>query len=422
VKKIRLFGTDIRGPTKEAVNDIALSDPDFLNYFGIDATGYTQKEINETTYFVCMKHLSESMGKLPIRQYKITEKQGRERFDNESLFRILNIEPNPYMTASTFWQAVELNRNDNGNAFVLIKRYTRGRRRGQIKGLWPLQFNRVTIYVDDAGWCGKKNAVWYEWKAENDKSYIFSPKNILHFKSSMTYKGLIGIAVKDALKLQIQTAGYSEQFLQKLYKGNMFGGKILLQYTGDLDYKGKDVLIKSVERYGNSVGTGKFLPLPLGITASSLEMKLSDAEFSELTKLNALQIASAFGIKPNILNNYEKSSYSNSETQQLDFYINSLLPIIKQYSEELTRKLIYDGILEHDAKALFKLDPVKQMSVLKTGMNNLLYTVNEAREELGLPYIDNEKANIPVGNGNYITLDQVGEQKKGGQIEQDNTE
>jgi len=401
---------DIRGQPE---NSVSISDPDFLSYFGVDASGYTLKEINETTYFVCMKHLSESMGKLPVRQYKLTEKRGRERHINESLNRILNIEPNDYMTASSFWQAVELNRNDNGNAYVLIKRHQRGKLRGQIKSLWPLAFEDVTVFVDNAGWLGRKNAIWYQWRHQSGKELTISPRDILHFKSSMTYQGIIGIAVKDALKLQIQTAGYSQQYLQKLYKGNMFGGKIILQYTGDLDTDGKDYLIKSVERYGNSVGTGKFLPLPFGIKAESLDMKLSDAQFLDLTKLTALQIASAFGIKPNILNNYEKSSYSNSETQQLDFYINSLLPIIKQYSEELTRKLLFEGFLEHDSKALFKLDPVKQMKFLKDGMNNLMLTVNDAREDLGYPYIDNPKANIPVGNGNYITLDQVGEQGEG---------
>ena len=379
-----------------------------MSYFGISADGMTRKEINEITYFICLKHLSESIGKLPVRQYTLTEKRGRERIIDETLYRLLNLEPNPYMTATDFWRAVELNRNHFGNSYVLVKWY-----KGKPKGLWPLDSDCMTVYVDDAGWLGRQYALWYSYQEPGRKAMILSPKDVLHFKSATTFNGLVGLPVKDILKAQILTANYAEDYLQKLYKGNMFGGKIILQYTGDLDKGAKDTLIKNTERYANSVGTGKFLPMPLSVKATPMDMKLSDAEFSELNKLNALQIASAFGIKPNILNNYEKSSYSNSETQQLDFYINSLLPILKQYSEELSRKLLGSGILEHDAKALFKLDPVKKMTVLKTGMNNLMLTINEAREELGYPYIDHEKANIPVGNGNYITLSQVGEQGKG---------
>ena len=382
---IELFGREIRAPVNIR-NDVMLSESDFLSYFGIDSEGMTRKEINEVTYFVCLKHLSESMGKLPVKQYVLSKKRGRERVVDEHIDRILNIEPNQNMTASDFWGAVEINRNHFGNAYVLAKWYTYGPKKGMLKGLWPLDSNNMTVYVDDAGWINRKNAIWYEY-IENGKTMIFSPREILHFKSSTTFNGIIGIAVKDVLKAQIMTANYAEEYLKKLYQGNMFGGKVILQYTGDLSKDKKDVMIKSVERYANSVGTGKFLPLPVTVKADKLDMKLSDAEFTELNKLNALQIASAFGIKPNILNNYEKSSYKNSETQQLDFYINSLLPIIKRYSEENSRKLLHRGILEHDAKALFKLDPVKQMSVLKQGMNNFMMTSNEAREDLGLPLL-----------------------------------
>ncbi len=400
----------IRPPAIQSA--VSLSDSEFLSYFGIDTDGMTRKEINEITYFVCLKHLSESVAKLPVHQYNLTEKKGRERVSDENIYRILNVQPNPYMTASDFWRAIELNRNHHGNGYALIKWYTYGPKKGRLKSLWPLDSGAMTMYVDDAGWLNRKNAIWYVY-TENGKAWVLSPREVLHFKSSTTFNGLIGLAVKDILKTQIMTANYAEDYLQKLYRGNMFGGKVILQYTGDLDKTAKDTLIKNTERYANSVGTGKFLPIPMGVKAESMDMKLSDAEFTELNKLNALQIASAFGIKPNILNNYEKSSYSNSETQQLDFYINSLMPILKHYREEMTRKLLYKGFLEHDNKELFKLDPVKQMTVLKQGMNNFMYTINDVREELGKPYIDHPKANLPMGNGNYITLDQVGEQQKG---------
>jgi len=313
------------------------------------------------------------------------------------------------MGASTFWQATENNRNYYGNAYVYKESY-----KGKLKALWLVPSDETTIYVDDAGIFKKDNALYYVWTNKQGKKYYFTPNEIIHYKSSTTFDGIAGLAVKDVLKLYVETGQYSQAYLQKLYAGNMFGGKIILQHTGGLDEGAKTVLIKEVESYANKVGTGKFLPLPLGVTATAMDMKLSDAEFTALNKLNALQIASAFGIKPNILNNYEKSSYANSETQQLDFYINSLSPILKHYKEENTRKLVYKTTLEHDVKALFTLDPSKQMIKLAKGMNNYMYTINDVREELGKPYIDHPMANMPIGNGNYKTLDQLeNEQQKG---------
>lgn len=416
---MKLFGQDLSNIQNYTLTS---TDTTFLEALGIDTSTISTDKLNEVTFFVCLKHLSESLGKLPIQQYLIDNVKGREKIRSGRLNNILNLEPNEYMNATTFWQTVEFNRNYYGNSYVYIEKYKKGKDRGKVKSLWILPTEEITVYVDDAGIFKQKNAIWYVWDdSKSGKKYTFNHSELLHFKSSVSFNGIVGLAVKDVLKLQVETGQYAQSYLQKLYKGNMFGGKVILQYTGDLNQVGKDTLIKETERYANSVGTGKFLPIPLGISATSMDMKLSDAEFTELNKLNALQIASAFGIKPNILNDYSKSSYSNSETQQLDFYINSLSPILKQYKEELTRKLLSykekeNNVLEHDIKALFKLDPSKQMDVLQKGMNNFIYTVNDCREELGLSYIDNPKANEPMGNGNYIQLSQVGNAyQKGGE-------
>ena len=71
-----------------------------------------------------------------------------------------------------------------------------------------------------------------------------------------------------------------------------------------------------------------------------LDLKLTDTQFFELKKYTALQIAGAFGVKPNHLNDYDKSSYSNSEMQNLSFYVDTLLYILSLYEEEFNLKLL----------------------------------------------------------------------------------
>ena len=108
-----------------------------------------------------------------------------------------------------------------------------------------------------------------------------------------------------------------------------------LEYTGELNEKAKTALVKSFEEFGSGAkNTGKILPVPLGMKLTPLDIKLTDSQFFELKKYNALQIAGAFGVKPNQINDYSKSSYSNSEMQQLSFYVDTELFIIKQYEEE----------------------------------------------------------------------------------------
>lgn len=135
---------------------ITLQDSELLRLLGIDGQNIRPGKLGEITYFTCLKHLSECIGKLPIRQYKEDAVKGKEKVRGSYLDYILNTEPNPYMTASTFWQTVELNRNHYGNAYVYQECYTIGRNAGQIKALWILPSNQVTIWMDDAGFLVNK--------------------------------------------------------------------------------------------------------------------------------------------------------------------------------------------------------------------------------------------------------------------------
>ena len=419
VIKNRYYNATTLGP-------YGINDSEFLKLFGVDVNTISKNKFGETIYFICLNHLVQTNAKMNRFMYQETSKKGKEKIKENIWNNILNREPNQLYTASTLWGSVELNRLHYGNAYVYIEN------KGNQKFLWLLNSEQMQIYIDDAGIFSKEdnslksvsNPIWYVWTdSRTGKKFTFNALEIMHFKTHMSEDGLSGLSVKDILKTQIDSLRYSENFQGNLFKNNMFGGKVILQYTGDLNTKAKDTLIIETERYANSVGSGKFLPIPLGITATNLDMKLTDAEFVDLNKLSALQLAACFGIKPNILNDYSKSSYSNSETQQLDFYVNSLQPVFKMYNDEMTKKLLSfnekknNFFIEIDKESLFELDKKTQMEIMKDGINNFLITPNEAREKLGYSYIDDENANKLYGNGNLIELSKAGEglnYKKGG--------
>ena len=384
-----------------------LNEKEFLQMLGVSVDNIPQNELNEVTYFVCMKHLSETIGKLPLKLYQNTKK-GKVRKVNY-LEYLLNYEPNPYYSANTLWQTVELNKNHYGNAFIYVET-----KKGKVKNLWLLPSENVEVWIDNKGIFKQNNALWYIYTTTLGKQYKFNKDEIIHIKTSVSLDGLTGLAVKDILAQQIQISQNGQAYLNKMYKNNMFGGKVFLHYTGDLNNNMEKQLAEKIENYSTSVGTGKFIPLPLGIQAEKLDMKLTDVEFTALNKLNALQIASAFGIKPNILNDYSKSSYSNSETQQLDFYVNSLLPILRQYEQELTRKLLTTEekhnlqFFEFNPNIIFRTDFKTQVESLSKAVNNFMMKPNEARDKLGLAWI--EGGDELIGNGNYIKLNQVGSQ------------
>lgn len=366
----------------------------------------------EIIYFTCLKHLSETMGKMPWEKRQSTQKKGSEKIYDSKLDLLLNVRPNPYITASQFWATTELNKIHYGNAYIYIET---DKKTGYPKALWQLPAREMEVWIDNAGILDSNNAIWYIWTdIRTSKRYSFAKEEILHFKSQFTFDGLVGIPIKNILKTQINTNKHAEGFLNKFYKSGMFGSKLAVYYTGTMNKSNELELVKNLESFTSKTTNGKFIPIPLGWQAQMLDMKLVDAQFFENNKISALQLASAFGIKPNVINDYSKSSYSNSETQQLDFYVNTLQPLFKSYEQEMTSKLLrrdeqLNGIrLCINEKVLFKMDSKTQSEVLTSYLTNFAMTVNEVREELDLPYI--EGGDKLLGNGNAITLDKAGDQ------------
>ena len=156
------------------------------------------------------------------------------------------------------------------------------------------------------------------------------------------------------------------------------------------------------------------MPIPQGLTLQPLNMSMADSQYYELRKYSALQIAAAFGIKPNQINDYEKSSYNSSEMQQLDFLVDTLMYRIIQYEQEINSKVITPAELadrkyyKFNDRSILRADTSSQMDALAKAVNNFIYKPNEARDYLDLSKADG--GDYLIGNGNFIPVQLVGTQ------------
>lgn len=244
------------------------------------------------------------------------------------------------------------------------------------------------------------------------QQYVFSSDDVLHFKTSHTFNGLVGESVQAILASTVQGQQASQDFLNDLYE-NGLTARAVLEYTGDLSAAGQNKLRESFEQMGNGpANAGRILPVPLGFKLTPMDIKLTDAQYLELKKYGALQLAAAFGIKPNQLNDYERGSYANSEQQTIAFQVETMQYTIKQYEEEMAYKLL-DGPADRrrvkfNEKALLRTDSKTQMEILKTAVEGSIYSPNEARR-----YVDKRAApggDKLLANGGMIALEQMGAQ------------
>ena len=397
---------------------IPLSDDRLLGWLGIDRDA--PESIHEATYFTCMKMLSETMGKLPLHYYQHTD-GGRVRAKPTQATRLLTVRPNAHMTPTTLFTVTEFLCNHYGNAYIYI--HSEFERQGQyggqmvFKGLYPLHPSNVTIYIDNKGIfkSDDPNAVYYEYREPTSgKSYILKSSEVMHFKTWYSKNGIVGEPVRKILSETIGTAGRGQKVMNNLYENGLTAAMVM-QYTSDLDDdRVKKLQKKFADKLTGPEAAGKVIPIPIGLQLQKLDTKLTDAQFYELRQYSALQIAAAFGIKPNQINDYSKSSYANSEQQQIAFLVDTMQYRLKSYEEEINSKILLPAEQENgffykfNERAILRADSETQMKTLAQGVNNALYTPNEGRSYLDLP--DKEGGDILMCNGNYIPLTMVGEQ------------
>ena len=401
----------LRKKKKKSFERQAVELNQLLRFLGIDE-GSNSDRLSEVTYFTCLKVLGEGLAKLPLALQKVTEDGGIVDMVGSPLWQTVKIRPNPYMSPSTFWTVMENNRNHWGNSYALIDRDDKS---GNVR-LWPLDPVCIRIEYEGGKDLSELTDIIYVYTSPNSGKTIRIPsENILHFKTSTVFAGLIGLSVREKLALSLDGAVMSQEMLNRLYKNN-FIPKAAVQFdVGAMvneDYE--TAYLKTLQDYADGKGEGgsSFIPLSPGTTIVPLNIRLTDGQFLELRKYTALQIAAAFGIKPNHLNDYERSSYANSEAQQLAFYTDTMLYILKQYEEELNFKLLSqeqrnDGFrYKFNIAAVLRGDTKSQLESLSMGVSNGVYTPNEARRNLDLPA-------LPGGdrlyfNGSNIPIDMAG--------------
>lgn len=395
----------------------SMKEESFLEWLGVKRKK-KYGEMAEVTYFTCLKMMSETLAKLPWKYYQKTD-EGIEEPELSDAAKLLKIRPNPFMTPTAFWNAVEMNRNHFGNAYVYVRsKFSRKRYGGEYKvqDMWIMPSNCVQIIVDDRGYFGGAGKIWYRYTDKySGKQFVFSTDEVLHFKTSHSLDGITGLPVQLILKQTVDGASAAQDFMNNLYE-NGLTAKAVLEYTGDLNEEAKEKLIQAFETYGaGTKNTGKILPVPLGMKLTPLNIKLSDSQFIELRKYSALQIAAAFGIKPNQINDYEKSSYSNSEMQQLSFYVDTMLFVLKQYEEEVNYKLLTDDeqfkegkYFKLNEKVLLRTDSKTQAEIMAQQIQNGITKPNECRRKLDMK--DEEGGDQLIVNGNFIPLTEVGKQ------------
>lgn len=323
--------------------------------------------------YAAVTRIANTVASIPVHVYK-----GRERQDTYPLEKLLNLSPNPSMSAYIFKQTMEAFRNTEGMAYALIIRDGLG----EITRLDVLDPTRVRPLIER-----DSREIWYDITLEG-KMYPIPGYMVLALKH-MSANGISGIRPLDVLRGSLDYDAEVKEISLNQLDGINHG--VMLEVPGQaLDETRKAQIVADFLDAYESSGQ-RVLVLEGGIKATTFNQSPVDAQLMDVERITRNRVATVYNLPPHMLGDYSDTSFSTAEQQMQEFLQLTIIPIVQQWEDELNRKLLSDADYKagyrfrFDTDSLIRADMVAMANKYQMAIRGGWMRMNEVREREGLP-------------------------------------
>jgi len=286
--------------------------------------------LKSSVVFRCIRILAGSVATTPISIYHKNKEGYYVDDEKNQIWKILNYRPNPRQTPYEFFEGIVTQLVVYGNAFIYVKR-NNDYEPEQLILLYP-----HTVAYDEYG------NIYTVSDMYNGISGTFKSDKIIHIRhaSLATY---LGISTIDCASKTIGLAVATDsEALDTMVSGGKLKGLIssessLTGFGAAIDNQ-VDTIRDNLEAEINS---GKdILTLQSGCTFTPMSQSLRDLELIDLHQSTLSDLARYFGVSPAKLGILQGSNYIASLQDNLNFYTDTLNPLLKNIENSLTTALI----------------------------------------------------------------------------------
>lgn len=296
--------------------------------------------------------------------------------------RLLQVEPNEFMTAYDFLYKLTTHYYLYNNAFAYIKRD----KSGNVAALYPVRPTAAEFLADPTG------TLFVKFTLATGKSYILPYSDVIHLRRHFNNGDLLGDnneAINPALEL---AHTQNEGIVNGIKSGVTLRG--ILHYTQIL---APEVLAENKAQFMKDYLT---IENNGGVVATDQSAEYTPIESKPLT-IDAAQIKAAQDKIYNYLGISEEIVKSNyNDVQWAAFYESVVEPLALLMGLEFTRKLFtrreqaYGNSIIFESGRLQFISNENKISLLKEIMPMGLLTVNQALEILNLPSVPDGERRI----------------------------
>lgn len=353
-----------------------------------------EKALGIDAVFACVNLYARTLASMPLLLYEKTP-DGKRRAVNHPLYRLLHNEPNPNMTSHNFRKIMEASLKLWGNAYAWIEFDNSWR----VKYLWPLLPGNV--FPQRSLQTGE---LFYDAVLYNGESRRFRAYEMVHIPGL----GFDGISGRSPVRQFAETMGFNldiKSYGRKFFKNGARPSGVL-QHPGSLSEEAQKRLENKFDkRYSGIENTGKTILLEEGMTYHQIGVPPEEAQFIESRKYSVEEIARIYGVPPHMIGDLEQATFSNIESQDINFAKHSIVPECVNWEQELMRKLLND-----DEQARYEIE--FNMEGLVRGDMESRYRAYAIGRQWGFLTADDIRAkenmsNVDGGGITYVPLNMI---------------
>lgn len=356
------------------------------------------------TVYRCVDILSGTVAMMPLKLKRRASGELFKVFEDSPTSDMLSGMANEQQTFFDLMGAVVAQRLLLGNAYLLPHW-----RAGEVYALTLLDAGSVTY--------DRTERVYRVNDYNNGVVGNFKPNKIVHIKNRSLDGGYTGVStIQYAARTLSLSATADSQTLDGLSSGNTQRGIVtganVVQGLGAV----QDSFMENVaNRLSHDFSSGKaIVEVPGTVEFKPLSITPADAQLLETRKFSPYDICRFFGVHPEMVfvSGGNTSTYKNNSTSQLSFYQQTLAPILRQISTEMSCKLIPNSIkrnykLEYDLDDVFVSDLKSRGEYYAKAVASGILTPNEVRIKEGREPLDG--GDTAFMTCNVFRLDGVGD-------------
>jgi HK97 family phage portal protein len=352
--------------------------------------------------------LSETISSLPLNLI-VRGSDGMRRVATEHpVYRLFRRGPNPEQDSMAFLDQLVAWQINSGTAYAEIQR----RQDGEIVALWPIHPTRIprTNIVRNPRSgprpiVGAPGEVVFYVRNNDGSTSPVPASQMLVVPGAQSEDGITGRGLIDLGLEALGIAKAVETHAASFFRNGAVPG-ILLNYEGALSPEKQDKLREMWEqRYEGADKHYKTVILAgAKATAQVLGVDPEKTQLLESRQFSIAEVSRIWGVPLHMLSDLSRATWSNIESQAIDFVTYSLRPWIERWERAMNRQLLTPEEREthyfkFNLNALLRGDSGSRASFYQTMQSMGVYSINEIRELEDLdPIPEGDVRLIPANN------------------------